>query len=123
MKENRRKVVEIAVDLELPLGLPSPEEALKTMSSAIHALSAPRLTSVEIKRLRHVGQVLRAYERMIAEIVRCKRLELELLERAVKHELLARRVQAEGRRVVRLWPKLKKEVAARRHIEARPTGR
>jgi len=55
VKENRRKVVEIAVDLELPCGLPTPEEALKTMSNAIHPLETPGLTRAEIKRFGRVS--------------------------------------------------------------------
>lgn len=47
VKENRRKVVEIAVDLELPCGLPPPEEALATSRKILRELRGqpePKLT-------------------------------------------------------------------------------
>jgi len=63
VKENRRKVVEIAVDLELPCGLPPPEEALATSRKILRELK--RLEDVSarskgmyeaIREFKHSGE-------------------------------------------------------------------
>jgi hypothetical protein len=92
--------------LKLPAGLPTIEEVLKTTAYVMEALTKPGLPKAEVLRFSRVLQAVKAYRSMFASFIRLKRVEVELFERAVRYELLAKEMRLKAPAARRAWSRL-----------------
>lgn len=70
----------VSLPLELQDELPSIEEKLRVHDAAERALMQPGLSCTEISRLNSIMDGARAYEKMFANFVNYRRIEVEVLE-------------------------------------------
>jgi hypothetical protein len=90
LKEEVRKK-RVASSFELPVELPSVEEALKTLSAALKALETPGLDQAEVVRLRCIISGVKIYKELFADYVDYRGIEAELLELNAKFTELAKK--------------------------------
>ena len=76
---------------ELPDALPSVEETLKTLSSALKSLQAPGLKRDDVLRLRGIISGAKIYKELLADYINYRALEAELLEWRKKYEELSKK--------------------------------
>ena len=81
----------VSSSFELPVELPSVEEALKTLSAALKALETPGLDQSEVVRLRSIISGVKIYKELFADYVDYRGLEAELLELNAKFAELAKK--------------------------------
>ena len=72
----------ITVDLEINTAdpLPSVEEKLRVLNAALVALERPGLSKSEVSRLKTIMQGVKEYQRLFADYVRYRDLEIEVVE-------------------------------------------
>ncbi len=79
---------------ELPLELPSVEEALKTLNDALKALvGKPGMDRDEVARLRSIISGVKIYKELLADYVDYRGLEAELLEWKAKYAEIVKKSQ------------------------------
>ena len=74
--------------LPLPAELPSVEETLKKLAGALEAVSALRLTKVEVQRLQVVATLARAYKEILADYLDYRGIEIKLNDMEEKYAAL-----------------------------------
>jgi len=102
---------ETRVELEIPPELPSVEEALKLMAAAMHALSKPGLSKVEILRFRTIVNAVKTYQKLLAEYINYREIEEKLVDLEAKYvrwlrekQERSKQLNVEARALRRVWP-------------------
>lgn len=80
---------ETRIKLKIPDELPSVEEALKKLSAALDALARPGLSKAEIMRFRTIIVAVKTYQKLFAEYVDYRKIEVDLVDLRKKFERLA----------------------------------
>jgi hypothetical protein len=108
-----KKEEQTRIQLSIPDDLPSVEEALKLLAGALNALSKPGLSMVEIQRFRSVVGAVKAYQKLFAEYVQYRKIEVDLLRMEAE---LAKETERRIRIVRRIWPRIVKEPKTRKTV-------
>ena len=74
--------------LKLPAQLPSVEEALKILASALCASAESGLDKVEVQRLQVVATLAKTYKELLADYINYRQIETKLLEMEDKYARL-----------------------------------
>jgi hypothetical protein len=82
-------------ELIMPAELPSIEEALLVLATAMKALEKPNLPKNEIQRLRSIVQAVKTYKELIADYIGYRKMEAKLLEMEQKYAELAEKAKAQ----------------------------
>jgi hypothetical protein len=82
-------------ELIMPAELPSIEEALLVLATAMKALEKPNLSKNEIQRLRSIVQAVKTYKELIADYIGYRKMEAKLLEMEQKYAELAEKAKAQ----------------------------
>ena len=85
--------------LNIPKELPTIEEALKILASALKASTQAGLDKVEVQRLQTVATLARTYKDFFADYVDYRGIEIELVELKAKYEDLVDRSIKPGPRI------------------------
>lgn len=75
--------------LELPAELPTVEEAVKVLGGVMLAMTKPGVSKAEVYRLKALADVAWKFKESMAELVRYRELEREIVELRRKYEELA----------------------------------
>lgn len=87
------KGLRTTTSLRIPKELPTVEETLKMLASALNAAMLPGLDKVEVQRLQTVATLARTYKDLFTDYVDYRGIEAELVELRRKYEDLAKKVQ------------------------------
>jgi maleate cis-trans isomerase len=79
--------------LEIPEELPTVEETLKMLASALNAAMLPGLEKVDVQRLQTVATIARTYKDIFSDYVDYRGIEAELVELRMKYEELVKKIQ------------------------------
>jgi hypothetical protein len=79
--------------LKIPEELPTVEETLKMLASALHAAMLPGLEKVDVQRLQTVATLARAYKDIFSDYVDYRGIEAELVELRMKYEDIVKKIQ------------------------------
>jgi len=79
--------------LKIPEELPTVEETLKMLASALNAAMLPGLEKVDVQRLQTVATLARAYKDIFSDYVDYRGIEAELVELRMKYEDLVKKIQ------------------------------
>lgn len=79
--------------LKIPKELPTVEETLKMLASALNAAMLPGLDKVEVQRLQTVARLAKTYKDLFSDYVDYRGIEAELVELRGKYEDLVKKVQ------------------------------
>jgi len=88
----RRKIT--TREINLPVELPSVEEALKILAGALEAAAEPDLDQVEIRRLHVVATLAKTYKELLADYINYRDIEAKLVEMEKKYARLAEKAQS-----------------------------
>ena len=100
------KEEETRIRLDIPVELPSVEEALKILAAAMNALSQPGLSRADIQRLAKVVNAVKAYQKLFGEYMQYREIEVKLEEYADKYEQLAKEMGLKAPAVRRAWSRI-----------------
>ena len=90
--------------LILLIELPSIEEGLKTLVSALKGLETPKLDKTDVLRLRGIIQSVKVYQELIAQYVDYRGFEAELLEWREKYADLTKKIHDPSGQINSLTP-------------------
>ena len=76
------------------------------MASAMNALSKPGLNRADIQRFRNVVSAVKAYQRLFAEYVDYRKIEIELVDLQQKYAQLAKNMSQKAPSVRRTWQRV-----------------
>jgi hypothetical protein len=76
-----------------PKDLPSIEEALKTLNTALEGLKTPGLEQSEVLRLRSIIQGVRIYQELFADYADYRGIETRLIELEAKYGVLTQKTK------------------------------
>jgi len=102
------------IKLDVPDELPSVEQALKLLAGALDALSQPGLSRVDIQRLAKVVNAVGAYQKLFADYVHYREIEIELVDLRKKYEQSGKAMGLKAQAVRRAWPRIVR-IATRSH--------
>jgi len=88
----RRKIT--TREINLPVELPSVEEALKILAGALEAAAEPDIDQVEIRRLHVVATLAKTYKELLADYINYRDIEAKLVEMEKKYARLAEKAQS-----------------------------
>ena len=80
-----KKITSATPSLELPEGLPSVKDTLKTLAAALKTLETPGLERNDVLRLRGIIAGAKVYNDLLAEYADYRGLEAELMELREKY--------------------------------------
>lgn len=80
---------EIKIKLNRPTNLPTVEQTLRDTVEVMDALIQPDLTKPEGKKLLKKAKACHLYCRIFSKYVKYKKLEIEMLELAIKYQQTA----------------------------------
>ena len=113
------KEEETWIKLDIPDELPSVEMALKLLVAAMNALSQPGLSKADIQRLRNVVNAVKTYQKLIAEYVEYRKIEVELVDLRKKYEQWGKGMGLKAQAVRRAWPRVVREAARGRSLSSK----
>ena len=93
LEEGAKRLLPSSFEISLPAELPTSEEALKMLASALRTGSQPGLDKVEVFRLQVLANVARTYDRLLANYIRYREIETKLIELDHKYGQLAQKMQ------------------------------
>jgi hypothetical protein len=108
------KEEETQIKLDIPDELPSVETALKLLVAAMNALSQPGLSKADVQRLRNVVNAVKTYQKLIAEYVEYRKIEVELVDLRKKYEQWGKGMGLKAQAARRAWPRIVR-IATRGH--------
>jgi len=80
-------------ELELPVELPTVQEAVKIIGGAMLAMTKPGVSKAQVERLKAVVDAASKYKQCMADLVRYKELERENVELRRKFEELRKKYE------------------------------
>jgi hypothetical protein len=75
-------------DVPLPKELPSIEETLKKLATALETASTPGLDKAEVQRLQVVATLAKTYKEILADYINYRQIEEKLNDMASKYDAL-----------------------------------
>ncbi len=80
-------------EITLPAELPTSEEALQMLASALQTVTKPGLSRTEVARLQVLANLSRAYDHLLANYIHYREIETKLVELDHKYVQLAQKIQ------------------------------